>query len=262
MNATLFKQNYTVVILLISLVALNISTASNFPLREKYKDIPIIELNTLGEELSDTIVIDVRSKAEYNVIHIANAHNIPLSNMGFTSKVQNLRKENPNKKIIVYCNGHTCAKSYKATKKLMDSNIDNCYAFDAGIFDWVNKYPENSSLLGESPADLNKIISKDEFKQHTLEKDHFESKLNSTKNSVVIDIRESVQRSFSPSYSNIRNIPFDRFTKALKNSKYKDKTMFIFDAVGKQVKWLQYHLKNHQYQSYYFLKGGVKALQK
>ncbi|WP_163836895.1 rhodanese-like domain-containing protein [Spartinivicinus ruber] len=262
MNTQTLCQNICIAILLAFTAIVNTHSASNdFPLREKYKDVPTIELQTLSNEYTNTIIIDVRSKAEYEVIHIAKSHNIPLSNRGFVNKVKKLREDNPNKKIILYCNGHTCAKSYKATKKLSDEKIDNCLAFDAGIFDWIQKNPQHSALLGKEPADLSKLISAQEFKSRTLKKEEFEQKLSSTNNAIVIDIREAVQRKFNPNYKSIRNIPFTNIVKAIKNKKYQDKTLFIFDAVGKQVKWLQYYLKDNQYQNYYFLDKGVKSLQ-
>lgn len=233
-----------------------------FPLRDKYKDIPVIELGDLTNSKNDAIIIDVRSKAEFSVIHIAKAKNIPISNMGFVQKIKKIRENNPKEKIVFYCNGHTCAKSYKAAKKIMEQGVENCYAFDAGIFDWVKKNPNDSVLLGETPASLDKLISDAEFKAHLLSYDDFKSRLEQSEYAEVIDIRESMQRAFIPTFKSIKNIRFLRLSKSIKNKKFIDKPLFIFDAVGKQIRWLQYYLKNNGYKNYFFLKGGVKAIPK
>ena len=52
-------------------------------------------------------------------------------------------------------------------------------------------------------------------------------------------------------------MPMDRLVKLLKKGEFKDKQMLIFDAVGKQVRWLQYHLEDNGYSNYYFLNKGV-----
>ena len=36
-----------------------------------------------------------------------------------------------------------------------------------------------------------------------------------------------------------------------------DKQLLIFDAVGKQVRWLQYHLEANGYNNYSFMEKGV-----
>ena len=41
-----------------------------------------------------------------------------------------------------------------------------------------------------------------------------------------------------------------------------DKHLFIFDQVGKQVRWLEYYLVENGYQNYTFLKGGATSVLK
>ncbi|MFX1517887.1 MAG: sulfurtransferase, partial [Promethearchaeota archaeon] len=43
--------------------------------------------------------------------------------------------------------------------------------------------------------------------------------------------------------------------KALKENK----TLLIYDAAGKQVRWLQYYLEDKGLKSYYFMAGGINA---
>ena len=42
----------------------------------------------------------------------------------------------------------------------------------------------------------------------------------------------------------------------------KDKSLFIFDQVGKQVNWLMYYLVDNGYSNFYFLDGGATAVLK
>ncbi|HEU0265195.1 MAG TPA: rhodanese-like domain-containing protein, partial [Geobacterales bacterium] len=76
-------------------------------------------------------------------------------------------------------------------------------------------------------------------------------------NVVVIDIREPFQRQEIPDLPKMRNIPSDRLVQLLASHEFKGKQLLIFDAVGKQVEWLQYYLVNYGYKNYSFLDSGV-----
>ena len=52
--------------------------------------------------------------------------------------------------------------------------------------------------------------------------------------------------------------PFDQLIKnIIQKEKFQDQTLLIFDQVGKQVRWLMYHLEIAGYSSYYFLSDGA-----
>lgn len=247
------------IVLLIGLSSQSFAKKNDdFPLREKYK-VPIITTETLNKTYDQVFIIDVRSKFEFDVIHMNNAVNIPISKKTFGKKLKAIRSKSK-KHIVFYCNGHTCSKSYKATKKAISLAVPNVYAYDAGIFDWSTAHPEKATLLGETPVPTNKIIPKSELKVKFLPFTDFKQKAKGP-NTMVIDVREPFQRKNIPPLANLRNITLDRLTKLIAQKKFKDKQLLLFDQVGKQVRWLQYHLKKNNYTNYYFLKGGAaKAL--
>ena len=84
-------------------------------------------------------------------------------------------------------------------------------------------------------------------------------------NTVIIDTRDPFQRAKASdlpqnkmvNLSGIRNIPMDRMLALLTKKEFADKQLMIFDAVGKQVRWLQYHLEANGYKNYYFMEKGV-----
>ena len=85
------------------------------------------------------------------------------------------------------------------------------------------------------------------------------------KNSLIIDTRDPFQRAQAAdlpqnkmvNLNGVRNIPMDRMLALLKKDEFKDKNLLIFDAVGKQVRWLQYHLEANGYKNYSFMEKGV-----
>ena len=81
--------------------------AGNFPYRDKYPEVNVVELSDLkgGYDKGEFILVEVRAKGEFDTIQIKNAVNIPYGNAHFSRDINRLAKSNPNKKIAVYDNG-------------------------------------------------------------------------------------------------------------------------------------------------------------
>ncbi len=238
--------------------------SDDFPGRKTYAHVPYITIGQLYAEYDNTIIIDARSAFEYETLRILSAVSIPLSlrNSEFTKKLQLLRNDNPEKKIVFYCNGHTCMKSYKATHRAkVDAKVDNVYAFDAGIFDWATAHPDKATLLEETPVDINKLISKSKYKEHMLPALDFINQADD--DTIILDVRSRHQREGIYIFSGYENIVAleDKIllNKHIEQAKKENKKLFIYDAVGKQVRWLQYYLEQQNAGPYYFMKGGIQA---
>jgi len=74
----------------------------------------------------------------------------------------------------------------------------------------------------------------------------------------ILDIREHFQRDIKI----LENITYvtsiNKFDILLKRAKKKKIKLLIYDAVGRQVRWVQYLLERKDFEDYFFLKGGVK----
>ncbi len=242
------------------------AVALEFPYRKDYPTVPPIESEVLFKqyEVDKAIIVDVRSSIEYNVIHPEGAVHIPLSSANFIEQVSELRNFNPEKKLAFYCNGITCLKSYEAARKALEAGINNCYVYDAGIPVWASIYPEKTLLLGKELVDPDKqLISKAAFKKKCLPIKKFRSRTKSKK-SLVIDVRDHIQRSKKiKGLKHVKKIPLDKFIPNFVEKKVnRDKTLLIFDQVGKQVRWLEYYLVANGYKNYYFLAGGATSVLK
>ncbi|MEW6594020.1 MAG: rhodanese-like domain-containing protein [Thermodesulfobacteriota bacterium] len=256
-------------ILLCALTALFLASplvAEDFPGRAQYpKTTPISTADLFREHQAGTVVIvDVRSGIEFDVIRPKGARHIPISDMLFVKRVQELAAQNQGKKIAFYCNGVTCLKSYEAAEKALEGGIKNVYVYDAGVPDWVKVYPGETLLLGKVVVDPKKqIISGEEFKKKTVPFDEFKA-LAAGEGVVVVDVRDHVQRTGElPGLGKILVIPLDKFIPNFVEKKMnQDKKLLIFDQVGKQVQWLEYYLVEHGYKNYVFLAGGATAVLK
>ena len=261
MNPSLMLRMTYLISVLMLLTSSVFAKNSEFPGRQKYPSIPFISLSDLHKIKNKVIVVDVRSKYEHQTLRIKGALNIPLAAKTFTKQMQKLRDENKGKKIIVYCNGKTCMKSYKAALKCKKANIKNVISFDAGIMDWAKSYPKDSVLLGESPIDTNKLISKKDFKTFLISPGKFENKIGSGK-VIVLDVRDPFQRNSTALFHGKEHRVYindaSGLDKYIAKANSEDKTLLIYDEVGKQVRWLQYYLEGKGAKSYSFMNGGVR----
>lgn len=232
-----------------------------FPGRDLYPSIPYIELDDFHKKFSETVVVDVRSQYEFSTLHIKGAKNIPLSGKTFVNDMRQLRAKT-DKKIVVYCNGRTCMKSYKAARKAGINDIKGVVAFDAGIMDWSKAHPKLAVLLDEPLNDAKKLISKEKFHDHLISPSKFGERIAST-NDIVLDVRDRFQREgLSMFVGREYRVSLDdkrKLLRYIKKAQGDNKALLIYDAAGKQVRWLQYYLEQQNMKNYYFMKGGIRA---
>ncbi len=232
--------------------------SSDFPGRVIYPKVGIYETDQLSKEFDNVIIIDARSAYEYNVLHINNAVNIAINSKSFAKQLAALKTGI--KPIIFYCNGHSCYKSYKAVLKAQAAGIGNVFSYDAGIFDWANTYPEKTTMLNVTPMDPKDILSKQVLNKHMLSPKDFLNKI--TDDSIILDIRDTTQRGllslFPYRQKNISLQDNKRLSRLFDKVLKKKTPLFIYDAAGKQVRWLQYYIEAKGIKTYYFMKGGSK----
>lgn len=249
------------VILLSSMsFSVNAIEEEGFPGRAKYPSVPFISLQDLYKKRNDVVIVDTRSKYEHSTLHIKNSINIPISGLDFSSQIRKLYKQKK-KTIVFYCNGHECTKSYDAVIKAKRfAKVEDTLAFDAGVFDWARKYPSESVLLGKSPIKITNLISVEDFEKHLLKPKAFLERSNNK--CIILDVRDSAQRTdrifagYEQSVDLDDTIGIDKYINEAIATK---QPLCIYDAVGEQVRWLQYYLKQKNLKNYFFLDGGAKA---
>jgi len=251
----------TLFIFLGCLMAVNVNANADFPFREQYSDVQIMSVDELHKNYDKAVVIDVRSVHECSVIKINKAHCLPWSNMGFENYLSDFRLKKSQTPLVMYCNGHTCTKSYLAARVAKRKGFLNVYSMDAGIFDWAEKYPDLTTLLSETPLVRSKLISKKELSKKTISFSQFQELLNINAQLLIIDIREPRQRKKNQVILNSHEVRFVNFNhlveNVIKKGLWKNKNIVVLDAVGKQVRWLQYYLNKYGYLDYHFLDKGV-----
>ena len=234
-----------------------------FPGRGEFPDVLIYGKSQLFNDFSDVVLVDTRSKYEFETLRIKGAVNIPVSSKDFGVKLKQLRAST-SKPIVFYCNGRTCFKSYVAGREANNLNIDDTYAYDAGVFEWAKTYPSHAVLLGKNPINPSDIIPARKYTQHLLEPEKFSEKAYQMRDtSLVIDVRDRYQRAGTGLFpARERWASLDdqkKLQEYIKKAKAQNKTLFIYDEVGKQVRWFQYALEKANVKKYYFMKKGARS---
>jgi rhodanese-related sulfurtransferase len=235
-----------------------LAASDEYPFRVRYPDVTVIATAELAKRIDGVVVIDVRSKYEYDTLHIKGAVNIPLET-NFRAEVMKLR-ENHNKPFVFYCNGKTCHKSYDAVLLAAKARLEDLYAYDAGVFDWAKAQPDKTVLLGRSPVKADELISGDRFKARLLEPKDFSSRVGDK--SIVLDVRDRAQRDtalFPFKESRAQLDETRKIDAVIDQVRAQKKTLLVYDQTGKQVQWFQYYLESKGVKDYYFMKGGAQG---
>lgn len=96
-----------------------------------FKNITTDELKKVLNNKEDILLLDIRTKEEYEEGKIDNAINIPLQDLLY--EVDDL-EEYKDKKVVVYCrSGH---RSITACNLLSMSGFNNLYNLEKGIIDY------------------------------------------------------------------------------------------------------------------------------
>ncbi|MBF0282245.1 MAG: hypothetical protein HQM07_06735 [Zetaproteobacteria bacterium] len=249
---------------LISMICLMPAYAAQWSYPEKtgYADVPTIDVAELYQSLQNGNgwVVDVRSEIEFETAHIKDAMHISVSSRDFISNLQAEVAKKPQMNIYFYCNGPTCLKSPLAAKTAIQAGVKNSFAFYPGLPGWADAHPEATVLRGQPISSSNQMISDEAFHQKNLSYEDFVAAIANDDNAVVIDIRDNIQRTaeLPGIQKNVLTISMDKLIpNFIRQHKEQNKTLYVFDQVGKQVQALQYELNDNGYQNYWFLKKGV-----
>lgn len=254
------KKSLTSILVILGFVGAAHADQAKYPHRARYKHVPIIEAESLHGQLERVALVDVRSRYEYDTLHIKGALHIPLSKDKLPAAALELRKQSA-RPIVFYCNGTTCKKSYEAAEYAINAGVTNVYAYDAGLDVWTRKYPEASVLLGRSPIAPSDLIDKEAYKARVISAADFEARVEKGA-AIVLDIRDLRQRDVALFPFKEERAPLDdraKIAEVVARAKRSDKPLLVYDKVGKQAPWFQYYLEKEGVKNYYFMDGGAEG---
>jgi rhodanese-related sulfurtransferase len=184
----------------------------------EFKVITTDQHKAMIDEKQDFVIIDARTKEEYQEAHITGALSIPEKSFEESSS---LLPSDKNHQIVFYCNGVKCGKSKKAAKKAETIGYKNILIYGEGFPVWEEKgnkivpgpeYAKKIETAKVSPSDLKKLID------------------SGSKDFVIVDVRDEseVKEGHIPAAI---NIPAEGF--AVKSEVLpKDKKIIVYCNTG------------------------------
>lgn len=90
------------------------------------------ELNLLSQRNGESVLLDVRTRAEYARVHATGARSMPLDQLDIQRVASECR--NPDGSIYVIC--HSGARSATACQRLLDAGIEHVFSVEGGTVAW------------------------------------------------------------------------------------------------------------------------------
>lgn len=237
-----------------------------FPYREQYAAVGVqtIERAELIANLDDYVIVDVRERFEYDTIHIKGAYSVPFSHRDFSQEIHALAREH-GKPIVFYCNGRACSVSYRAAAYGLESGIAEVQVYDLGILPWAKMHPEETILFGQPMLEHpDGLISDAQFRERTLTQQRFFGLIQQKAAPIVLDVRSDAQRDGVSLYFGDRHLPLDnsdqQIMAVVDEAIAENRTVFVMDDAGHQIRWLQHAFEERGLNDYWFLDGGAVVI--
>ncbi len=110
------------------------------------REIDRVELKRRLDRGDDFVLIEVLTPEDYASGHLPGAVNIPLAEIGHTTK----ERYSLDRELIVYCGSFQCQASPQAAEKLERLGFRNVWDYAGGKADWVEAgYPLEGGPSGE-----------------------------------------------------------------------------------------------------------------
>ncbi len=235
-----------------------------FPGRHLYErfGVEAIDLFDLRGQFSDSTLVDVRPAAEFDVVHMRDAHHVDLHDPQFAERVRELEASEDGA-LVFYCNGRVSDRAYRAVALANDAGVSDTLAYDAGIGEWAESYPGFSRLRGEE-FDTDDLISDESFGARLLDSETFARRAQEA-GTQLLDVGGAADDDDIALFGGQeRVLPVNdpqALDDALLAAAEDAETLLFFDQHGQQVRWLQYRLRDLgiEDERYYFLEGGMRA---
>jgi len=127
------KKLKSILIIILVIFLSGCSSNNNMANNNKLKTLNIEEWKNLYDYNKDYVILDVRTKEEFDSGHIKGAINIDFYNSNFKEELNKLDK---NKKYLIYC--RSGARSYNTLKLMEGLKFIEVYNLNGGILAWSN----------------------------------------------------------------------------------------------------------------------------
>ncbi len=218
-----------------------------------------ISTTELHDRLLTVALIDVRSRFEFDVVHIPRSINLPVDNGRFAEQIAQLTPVQAGIEVVLIGNDPDCSRPFTAAGIARALGVDKVLVYDAGVYSWLHAYPERTRLMGEIPARLEQVVPLLSHQQRLASFDRF-LEISGRQQSLVVDIRNNYQRYLTPHGLPLRTITMEALLAGIGDRIWVEHRLLLFDEDGSKTRWLQLFLRAAGFHDYLFLDGGMNGV--
>lgn len=186
------------------------------------------------------VLVDLRSKKDYEAGHIPRAHNIPLAALADAEDDFPSSKAAP---IVVYGDGDDAQKAYKIIKK---------WGCKKGSISSVNFAAwKNAGNPVETGATPDEIVWKRKLGKHEVAIAEFMKACDGAADKLVLDVR-TIDEAGEGKFAKARHIPLDDLQGQI-DSLPKDKEILVHCTTGARAEMASTELRNAGFKSRYLV---------
>jgi rhodanese-related sulfurtransferase len=217
--------------------------------------LPTINTQDLKKKIDSKekfLLIDVRTKEEFNTGHIAGAVNIPVAEIDNVIGKLSLVRD---REIITMCDGKGCNRSDQATERLIGLGFANVTSYHDGITAWQLAGYDVTTEQSLDPTEFIDVFK--DFKTNEISVAEAEAKIQA--GALVIDVQESSNYPLAHLPSAIYVNLTTTGPRAKDGSISKKREIIIYSEDGTRSKIATEAFLRNGYTTVYSLSGGIAA---
>ncbi|MFH1152819.1 MAG: rhodanese-like domain-containing protein [Pseudomonadota bacterium] len=226
-----------------------------------YPSVQTLSLRELGAVFDDALVVDVRTRFEFDTVHINGSVNQPLAGDDGRDTDTDMQALSRGKSLVFTGNDALDTRPFKAALAATLGGLSPVRVLALGVLAWTDAFPDRATLMGSSPAVPGEILPDAVHRQHLLDPKDFMEAIPRP-DALVIDIRNAHDRTQVPLNAPLHPIPMEAFLEAVGCRVWSEKTLFILDSDNTRLAWLHRFLQAGGYDDVLFLNGGARTLGK
>jgi rhodanese-related sulfurtransferase len=233
-------------------------SASSLSAALLFPSVQTISLRELWNLFHEVRVVDVRTRFEFDVVHIRDSLHRPLSGDQTRDAGDGLADLARGTTLVFTGNDPHDTRPFTAALEALGQGIP-VRVNRQGVLAWTDAFPSRSVLMGSCPADPEAVLPNAVHRRRLIGPGEFPG-ATGLPNTLCIDIRSAYDRAPLPGRIPVRTIPMEAFLEAVGCRVWSEKTLILLDRDSSRLPWLHRFLQAAGYDDLLFLEGGTQAL--
>lgn len=213
----------------------------------------------LKSRFQDVLFVDVRSRFEFDVVHITGSVSVPWT--GNDDEFARLAGASQDKTLVLVGGDSGDTRPFRIALSPLFQGAARPRVYEAGVLAWIDACPEKTVFMGSLPADPGRVLPDQVHGKRLLDAEAF-IRAAAGPGVLVIDVRNSFQPARALHFGStvVQRISMEAFLEAAGCRIWSEKKLLVIDDDGSRLLWLHWFLQAGGYIDLGFLKGGAASL--